>query len=239
MPHKIFSLQQAARHIRIPERELFHLVQREEIPFLRHGEEIVFEHRRLDDWAQRRILGLPSKTLAKQHHEAVTERMCHAADDILVERLFRPQWIFPALASRTKPGVIRDMVALAVTTGLLYDDAAFQRAIEERESAGSTAIGSGAAFLHARYHDPYYASDSFVVLGKTVQHIYFGAQDGEPTDLFFLVCCTDDELHLHTLARLCLLAHGTLLLSDLRAARTAEEMYQTLSHAERELLKAM
>lgn len=239
MPHRMLSLQQAARHIRIPERELFHLVQREEIPFLRHGEEIVFEHRQLDDWAQRRILGLPAKTLTQHHREATSERARAAADDVLVERLFRPAWIDPALASRTKPGVIRDMVALAVSTGLLYDDAALQREIEERENVSSTAIGGGAAFLHARYHDPYQASDSFVVLGKTVQHIFFGAQDGEQTDLFFLICCMDDALHLHTLARLCMLAHGTLLLSDLRAATTAEEMYGILCHAERELLKTM
>ncbi len=239
MPHRILSLQQAARHIRIPERELFHLVQREEIPFLRRGEDVVFEHRLLDDWAQRRILGLPTKSLTQQHREATNERLRETSEDILVERLFRPEWIDPCLASRTKPGVIRDMVALAVATGLLYDEAELQREIEERENVSSTAIGGGAAFLHARYHDPYHASDSFVVLGKTAQQIFFGAQDGEQTDLFFLICCTDDTLHLHTLARLCMLAHGSLLLSDLRAATTADEMYQILCHAELELLKAM
>ena len=240
MPHRILSLQQAARHIRIPERELFHLVQREEIPYLRQGEDVVFEHRVLDDWAQRRILGLPGRALTKEHREATASATGNrTADDILMERLIRPEWIEPALTSRTKPAVIRDMVALAVTTGLLYDDAAFQREIEAREDAASTAIGGGAAFLHARYHDPYCAAESFIVVGKTIQHIFFGAQDGEQTDLFFLICCTDDALHLHTLARLCMLAHGTALLPDLRAAATAEEMHHTLLVAERELLKAL
>lgn len=239
MPHRILSLQQAARHIRIPERELYHLVQRDEIPFIRQGDDVVFEHRMLDDWAQRRILGLPGRMLSEHHRQETAVRTGKDSADILIERLCRPEWINPALSAKTKPGVIRDMVALAVTTGLLYDDAALQREIEERESAGSTAIGGGAAFLHARYHDPYYTSDSFVVLGKTVQHIFFGAQDGAQTDLFFLICCTDDALHLHVLARLCMLAHGTLLLSDLRAATTADEMYHTLRRAELELLKAM
>ena len=240
MPHRILSLQQAARHIRIPERELFHLVQREEIPYLRQGDDVVFEHRVLDDWAQRRILGLPGRALSKEHRDATASATGNRnAEDILVERLFRPEWIAPDLASRTKPGVIRDMVALAVSTELLYDDAAFQREIEAREESASTAIGGGAAFLHARYHDPYCASESFVVLGKTIQHIFFGAQDGESTNLFFLICCTDDALHLHTLARLCMMAHGTTLLPDLRAATTAEEMYHTLALAERELLKML
>ena len=132
MPHKILTLQQAAKHIRIPERELFHLVQRDEIPYLRRGDEVVFEHHLLDDWAQRRILGLPTQSLTDHHREATADRAKKATEDILVEQLFTPIWINPALASRTKPAVLRDMVTLAATTNLLYDDVALLRGLEER-----------------------------------------------------------------------------------------------------------
>jgi len=239
MPHRILTLQQAAKHIRVPERELFHLVQREEIPYLRRGEEVVFEHRQLDEWAQRQIMELSKKSLVAKHREAIAERTKQATEDTLVERLFKPEWILPELESRTKSAVLHDMAELALTTGLLYDETALLRELEARESVASTAIGGGAAFLHARYHDPYLCSESFIVLGKTRQQIFFGAQDGEETDLFFLICCTDDTLHLHTLARLCMLAHGSTMLEDLRAAATAEEMYRILCSAERDLLKAM
>jgi PTS system nitrogen regulatory IIA component len=235
----MLNLQQAARQIRITDRELYHLVLRDEVPFQRRGDEVVFEKRLLHDWCQQRILGLTKKTLAVHHRDAVSDRTRAAAEDALVPRLFRPDWMLPGLASRTKPAVLRDMVALAMSTGLLYDDASFLREIEDREGVASTAIGGGAAFLHARYHDPYHASDSFVVLGRALQHIFFGAQDGEETDLFFLIYCTDDALHLHTLARLCMLAHGSTLFTDLRVAADGEEMYRILDHAERELLKAL
>ncbi len=239
MPHRILTLQQAAKYIRIPERELFHLVQREEIPYLRRGDDVVFEQRLLGDWTQRRILGLPTASLLEHHRSATANRATQAADDALVERLFRAEWIAPALTSRTKPSVLRNMVALAMNTGLLYDDAALLTELEEREAVASTAIGGGAAFLHARYHDPYLASDSFVVLGRTVSQLFFGAQDGGQTDVFFLICCTDNALHLHTLARLCMLAHGSTLLPDLRAAASSEEMFHLLVHAERELLRSL
>ncbi len=239
MPHRILTLQQAARHIRIPERELYHLVQRDEIPFQRRGEEVVFEKRQLNEWVQRRILGLPTETLLAHHRDGIADRTPDAAEDALVERLFRPEWITPSLASRTKPAVLRDMVALALETGLLYDDAALLSELEARESIASTAIGGGAAFLHARYHDPYLASDSFVVLGRAQSPLFFGAQDGEKTDLFFLICCTDDALHLHTLARLCMLAHGSTLLPDLRSASSGEEMFLILRHAESEMLNGL
>ncbi len=239
MPHKMFTLQQAAKHIRIPERELFHLVQRDEVPFQRRGDEVIFEKRLLNEWSQRRIMGLPTKSLVEHHRDSVADRTSTAAEDALIGRLLRPEWISPSLASRTKPAVLRDMVALAMTTGLLYDDTSLLRELEARESSASTAIGGGVAFLHARYHDPYQASDSFVVLGKTTQNIFFGAQDGGETDLFFLICCTDDRLHLHTLARLCMLAQRDRLLTDLRAATASEDLYSILDRAEHALLKAM
>ena len=124
-------------------------------------------------------------------------------------------------------------------TERLYDGAALLQELAAREEVASTAIGGGAAFLHARYHDPYLCSESFVVFGRTVQPIFFGAQDGEQTDLFFLICCTDDTLHLHTLARLCTMAHGSLMLSDLRVATTSDELFAILHSAEHELLKSM
>ncbi len=239
MPHRMLTLEQAARHIHIDPHELLHLAQREEIAFRKRGDEYFFEHRIVDDWAQRHLLELPPKNLVRQHKEVIVDSKRAVEDDKLVEALMRPEWINPALASRTRPGVIRDMVAMAQGTGLLYDDVIFQQEIEEREKSASTAIGEGAAFLHARYHDPYYASGSFVLLGRTVQPIYFGAKDGLTTDLFFLLCCVDDVLHIHTLARLCLLIHRTDLADRLREAEDAETMYQYLIDAERELLAKM
>jgi len=237
--HRMLSLQQAAQHIKIPERELFHLVQRNEVPFIQRGDDICFEHCQLDAWAQQNIMEISSKSLSVRHREAIADRTKRASEDTLVDRLFRPEWIEPALTSKTKPGVLRDMVSLAVTTGLLYDDAAFLRELEARESVASTAVGGGVALLHARYHDPYICSDSFVVLGKAVKPLFFGAPDGDETDLFFLICCTDDMLHLHTLARLCMLAQSDIMLGNLRDAPTAEEMYQVLTDEETELLSKL
>ncbi len=75
-----------------------------------------------------------------------------------------------------------------------------------------------------------------MVLGRPVQEIHFGAPDGQPTHLFFLICCQDDRLHLHTLARLCLTVQKTKLLDQLRDAPDAETMRNSLIVAEREIL---
>ena len=69
-----------------------------------------------------------------------------------------------------------------------------------------------------------------------MQPVPFGAPDGQPTDLFFLLACPDDRLHLHTLARVCLMAQKTDLLAQLRQASNADEMYACLLESERSVL---
>jgi nitrogen PTS system EIIA component len=74
------------------------------------------------------------------------------------------------------------------------------------------------------------------VVGRPIQEIHFGSPDGQPADLFFLLCCQDDRMHLHTLSRICLMALKTELLSQLRAAPDAAAMRDCIINAEREVL---
>jgi PTS system nitrogen regulatory IIA component len=79
---------------------------------------------------------------------------------------------------------------------------------------------------------------AFLALGRTIQQIPFGAPDGQPTDLFFLIGSPDDRMHLHTLARLCLMAQKTDVLADLRQAVDAAAMCECLITAERTVLES-
>jgi mannitol/fructose-specific phosphotransferase system IIA component (Ntr-type) len=97
-------------------------------------------------------------------------------------------------------------------------------------------VPGGFALPHPRSHDPYLFETSFIVVGRPVQEIHFGAPDSQPTHLFFLLCCQNDRLHLHTLARLCLLAQKTKLLDQLREAPDAETMRNAIITAEQEVL---
>lgn len=239
MPFRIMTLQQAAARLHLEAHVVEQLVKRGEIPFTRRGEDAVFSRRELDAWASQRLLGMhPDATHA--HHAASTRRFDPpGAPTPLVPRLFRAEWIEPCLLSKTKPAVMRDLVALAGRTEQLYDEAALLQGVLEREALCSTAIDAGVAFLHARYHDAHLCSDSFVILARTANPIFAGAADGQTTDLFFLLCCQDDTVHLHALARLCALAHATPLLVELRQAETAAEMFAALVRNETALLLSL
>jgi mannitol/fructose-specific phosphotransferase system IIA component (Ntr-type) len=140
------------------------------------------------------------------------------------------------MTSKTKASVLRDLVALAEKTGNLCDPKALLASLEAREKLCSTAVPGGFALPHPRSHEPYLFVTSFIVVGRPVQEIHFGAPDGQPTHLFFLLCCQNDQLHLHTLARLCLIAQKTKLLDQFREAPDAETMRNSIITAEQEVL---
>ena len=239
MPFEYYPLKKAAAHVRIDERELRHVAQRGEIQHLRRGDDFFFERKILDEWSQRRILGLSAAKLAPGHRETTNAARARTEGrDAIVQELLARGAVEACLPSKTKPAVLRDIVAASDKTGMLFDPEALVSELVAREEAASTAVGGGAAFLHARFHDPYLAAESFISLARTPGPIFFGAQDGEGTDIFFLVCCTDQSQHLHALARLCLLVHGTGLLDSLRAAGNAEEMKALVAAAEDEWLGA-
>jgi mannitol/fructose-specific phosphotransferase system IIA component (Ntr-type) len=151
--------------------------------------------------------------------------------------MIQPGYMEAAMAAKTKASALREMVALAERTGLVYEPRVLLASLEAREEICPTAVPGGLALLHPRHHQPYLFESSFIVLGRPVQEIHFGAPDGKPTDLFFLICCQDDRIHLHTLARLCLMAQKTELLSQLRAAPNATAMHDCILASEAEVLQ--
>ena len=235
MEFGFLNLKSAAARLHMDELELKHFAQREEVPAQKRGDDFFFERRLLDEWAQRRMIGLPPKQLTGEHTHAMNER-ARSTGEIRISDLLSIEAIAPSLNAKNKGGVLRDMTDLAESTGKVYDKDALFRGLTEREEAASTAVGGGAAFLHVKFHDEYLVSESFLALGRTARPVFFGAPDDEGTDVFFLISCTDRALHLHVLARLCLLAHGTTLLADLRAAPDAAAMLEVLKSAEDSLL---
>lgn len=235
MQFAFLDLKHAAERLHMDELELKHFAQREEVPSTKRGDDFFFESRLLDEWAQRRMIELSPKKLTGEHTHAMDERS-KSSGEVHICDLLRVEAIAPFLTAKNRAGVLRDMTELADSTGLVYDKNDLFKGLTEREEAASTAVGGGAAFLHVKFHDEYLVSESFLALGRTNRPVFFGAPDGEGTDIFFLINCTDRRLHLHVLARLCLLAHGTTLLADLRAAADAAEMLAAFKSSEESLL---
>ncbi len=240
MARRIFNLYEVADYLHLSRGDIERLVRRNEIPFERKGEKLIFHRNDIDGWASKRIIGSgkDSEQLAEFHKKTSSAKNHNLSKEhAIIPDLLKAGSVDAALKSKTKPSLIRDMVALADKTDLLLQKADLLKSLQEREQMCSTALAGGIALLHPRNHQPYMFEDSFIVLGRTIQPIPFSSPDGMTTDLFFLVCCQDDRTHLHVLARLCVLCYQTTMLLDLREAESADEMYQVLINAELEVVK--
>ncbi len=232
MPHRTFTIDEVARYLHLHRQEVDQLVQRQEIPHERQGQRIVFRKLEIDAWASRRILGLEGRSLADYHAKTTVATRLRSSEELLVHDMMSPKFIVPELGARTKSSVLREMAVLAQRTGRVIDAEALLEGLRQREELCPTALPGGWALLHARHPDPYLFEEPILVLSRSVQLIPFGAADHRPTDLFFLLGCPDDGLHLHALARLCLMAQKTDVLAQLRAANSSEAMFRALVEAE-------
>ena len=239
MSFELLDLDGVANYLHLSRADVEQRLKDGEIPFEKRGARVVFRKDKIEEWASRRILHLPGKRLVAYHEKSTRQTRKILPHQGILPEMLRAGAIASAMSSKTKSSLLRDLVALAEKTGLLSDPKALLESLEAREALCSTAVPGGIALPHPRSHEPYLFEKSFIVLGRPIQEIHFGAPDGQPTRLFFLICCQDDRLHLHTLARLCLIAMKTQVLEQLLDAPDAETMRNCLIAAEEEVLAGL
>jgi PTS system nitrogen regulatory IIA component len=236
MSFQLLNLDAVADYLHLTPQDVEQRVKDREIPFEKRGDRVVFRKSAIDQWASQRILGLSDARLAAYHQQSTRYTQKFLPQETILPEMLAAGAVASAMTSKTKASVLRDLVALADKTGRLCDSPTLLHSLEAREVLCSTAMPGGFALPHPRSPEPYLFETSFIVVGRSVQEIHFGAPDDQPTNLFFLLCCQDDRLHLHLLARLCLLAQKTQILNQLREASDAGAMRDFLIAAEEEIL---
>ena len=240
MPHRTLSLEEVSDALHIAPDDVRALVKYGEIPFERHGDRLRFRKIDIDAWASQQLLEAGNAELERFH----TRSSAAKAHDLstghsIVDELLHLDCVAPDFRARTKDSVLRGLVSLAENSGLVYDPEDLLETLRDREAMCSTAMGHGVALVHPRHHDPYMFDDSFVALARASHPVHFGAADDQPTDLFFLICCQADNIHLHVLARISMMCRGTDLLEDLRHADSSAEMHGIVAGAEAQVLRGL
>jgi PTS system nitrogen regulatory IIA component len=107
-------------------------------------------------------------------------------------------------------------------------------AVRSREDMQPTALENGVALLHPRRPMPKILAQPLLALGVTVSGIPFGGASAL-TDVFFLICSTDDRVHLRVLARLSRILTVSGFLNALHQATDAASVHQMIVEAEEKL----
>ncbi|NMA46899.1 MAG: PTS transporter subunit EIIA [Lentisphaerae bacterium] len=234
MAYRQLNLNDAAAFLQLDPQELRAMALRGEIPCSRQGERFLFEQEDLDAWYSERILHeavvTPLDEVRRDSHVACTSR------PLILTPLCSPESIDGAMRGKTQAAVLRNLTKLATDTGLLYNPEDLYEELRKREKIGTTAIDNGVALPHPLQRDNYMFEASFVCVGRLLSPIFFGAApDNSKTDLFFLICCREDQLHLQVLTQICMLCLNTDIIAELRNSEGPEEMYDAIRKCETEL----
>ena len=149
---------------------------------------------------------------------------------MLLSQLLAPDHVLVPLTSRDKPAVQRELVELLVrSSGGAPDD--IQHAVREREACQSTGFGYGVAIPHARTPS---LSALTLVAGLAAHPIEYGALDGKPVRLFFLLAGPETMAasQVRALARIARLVRREYVRERLLEAVTSEAFCQVVRDAE-------
>ena len=146
--------------------------------------------------------------------------------DILEKRTIVPQ-----LTSKTKEGVLREMVHVLAQVDKQIDEDRMVEILLEREGLGSTGIGEGVAIPHGKNKD---AKTLLASFGRSLPGIDFQSMDGKPAHLFFLLVAPENTagIHLKALARIARLMKDHTIRRRLMEANGTEEIFSLFSEGD-------
>ena len=131
-----------------------------------------------------------------------------------------------------KEQAIDKLVELQMAGGCIDDREAYRKAILPREEMSSTAIEQGIAVPHAK--SDAVSAPSLAAMTLT-QGVDYGAMDGQPSDLFFMIAAPlNGDLHLEILSRLMVLLMDGEFVKALRSAADAQQFMAVIDRFEKE-----
>ncbi len=137
------------------------------------------------------------------------------------------------LRARTREGAIGELVELLAAKGHIDpgDAGPLKEAVLRREHLSSTAVGQGVAIPHAKAAT---AKRLVAAFGRSTEGIAFGARDGEPVHLVFLLASLPDSqrAHLRALAHIARLVRKDDLRERMLAAKDPAEVLGIIAEGE-------
>jgi len=210
---QLLTMPELAAYLHLDEATVSKLVTAGKIPSLQVDRQWRFKRASIDAWIEEQLVG------DDENFADVPDGMKLPLEDLVPD-----QAIIPGLRSKNPMAVVEELAARAYTNGWLLDKPWFVGAVVERESLSSTAMEGGVAFLHTRAKDKGKIGRPFVIVGRSWEGINFGAPDGNPTYLFFLLGLKYDRLHLPILGRLARALRNPATIAKLRSLSSPDQV---------------
>jgi len=138
----------------------------------------------------------------------------------------RSEFCLVDLKAGNKEAAIRELVSVLLSSGKIKNKEDFIKHIMERESLGSTGIGSQVAIPHATTES---VEGLVAAFGCSAQGFDYQALDGEKVNLVFLLGTNPEHIgtYLKFLAALAKLLNDPQFRKELMSASTADSLIET------------
>lgn len=145
-----------------------------------------------------------------------------------ITNLIEPETICLDLKASTKADALKELVELLDAAGKLADKEQFLADLWKREEIGNTGFEDGVAIPHAKSDA---VTEPAVAVGISRTGIDYGAEDGELSDVIFMLASPDggDHHHIEVLAQLSTKLIEEEFISQLKAAQSVEQARELLT----------
>lgn len=221
----IMTVADLAGYLKVAEKSVLRMAQRGEIPGAKVASQWRFMRTVVDDWLLARMGRAPRQALVE-----MIEHTRPAAD---LAELLRDEHMVLEMRPGPKETVLRQLVESLAATGAVADVNAYVAELLEREKIVSTAVGEGVALPHVRRANAGMTQRDALVVGRCSAGTDFGAIDGGLTEVFFLICLSNEEAHLRVMAQLALCLRHRQLMTRLKGGDTPAKVRDILVGSDR------
>lgn len=226
MEKRIFDVQQVGKILHLPPKKIERLAEHGELDGRKSQGKWLFSKADLLVWFEKNMDEGSGESHFETMEEFAEEHVPQEeAEELSIADLLPPEAILFPFTAKTKDSVIRELARKSAERMKVWDADRLADALRKREEMMSTAMENGVAILHPRRPMPDNTAETFLALGVSLRALPFGGGFNNLTDLFFLVCATDDQTHLRLLAGIGRMLSRSGFLDRLRQLESPAEIH--------------
>lgn len=225
----ILTLRELAQMLRVNERTILRMLKSGQLQGAKIGGQWRFNSSQIDG-----LFFAAEQATAEGEEDLSLAMLTRSHIGIPISRVMSDTRMVMSIGARDAAGAIEELTNPRMLNPVLLDVKDLRTKCLAREELLSTGVGNGVAIPHPR--DPLVTlrAPAVVVFGRSAEGIDFGAADGKPVHLFFLMCSQNIELHLHLMGRLARLLRHADFIAGCKAAATPQDIMRLVMEAERD-----
>lgn len=223
----IMTLAEVAEYLKISEKSVLRMIQKEQIPCAKVGNQWRFMRSMIDDWLMSKMNVYPQNDLSRimnLEHQFFS-----------ISRMIKRNWVIFDIEPGTKEQVLRRLIQPLYDEEIIQDPEVFLGKLMERERMVSTAIGKGVAIPHVRNPQENPNGKPVLIIGICKDGTVYDSLDGELTRLFFLLYTDSEILHLRMMRKLSQILRNKELIEEIIHTESYQHLINILIREEQNI----